>query len=86
MDKHGIEYKRNNRTEDQIGEAIARYGSLDDVRAVLLSLRKQGLGWQRIAEFVGLNRYACKVLVEEGRVPGLTSCLADPAPNTVMRQ
>jgi hypothetical protein len=73
-DKHGIGFKRNRRTDDEIRAAVDRFGGLDRLVATLRATRSEGKGWQGLAECVGLNRYACRVLVEEGRVPSYKNC------------
>jgi hypothetical protein len=73
-DKHGISFKRNRRTDDEIQAALERFGGLDRLVEALRAMRGEGKGWQGMAECVGLNRYACKVLVEEGRVPTIRNC------------
>lgn len=70
LDKHAITCRRQRSTADEIGPAIERYGGMDQLLAVLRNYRAQGMWWQRMAEITGLNRHACRILVEQGRVPG----------------
>lgn len=60
----GLAFKKNRRTEDKINSLIARHGGLDQLLQALTRMPVEGAGWQRIANAVGLNRYACKILVE----------------------
>jgi hypothetical protein len=70
----GLTLRKNNCTDDQLRLVVERHGGLNKLIARFKELRAQGIGWHRIAEIVGLNRYACKVLAEEGRVPSLRNC------------
>ncbi|HYG58258.1 MAG TPA: hypothetical protein VD902_09385 [Symbiobacteriaceae bacterium] len=72
---YGLTLGKNERTDDLLEAVVKERGGFDQLLATMREMRSKGIGWQKMAAMIGLNRYACRILVEKGQAPTFRNCV-----------